>query len=627
MLAQVILYAWPCVAIASAQLPDVSQGEDSARAATQPNIILILADDLGWRDLGSYGSTFYRTPRLDEFAASGVRFTHAYSAASTCSPTRASILTGHYPLRIGFTEPSGHIEGEHMYQERHDSFHYVRTAGPTSVNYLAEHYYTLGEAMKDAGYSTAFLGKWHLGHAPHIPESNGFDVVVGGRHHAGPPGKNRRRAYFPPWDADTFPAATRDMYTHVDDYLAQRAAEFIAAHRDKPFFMCFWPYSVHTPFQSKPELIEQWQARVDPANPQHNPTMAAMIDVLDTSVGRVLDAVKENGLEQNTIVIFTSDNGGSTAEQVHETTATNNAPLRAGKGSNYDGGVRVPLIVRWPGVTRAGTVSDVVVTSPDHYPTILDMSALAPRPLDHKDGVSYSAALRGDTYERPAVLSTVTQYIFKTGEAVNTSIRENNWKLIRYWYSQDPQTHRYELFDTDADIGETHNLADVYPKTTAYLDAQLEAYYTRNDIPRPMPNRKYDGRSVGLWTSEGAGSASTENGALVLASNETGFSALTYFVPRVLRSSLFEFEARAQGTQLMRVDWLTGSPMLRDITATGGQELELSSEWKRYQVQLLHEGTLLGLRVTPAGSDYRIDIRAARVLSPDNTVMMSYDFN
>jgi arylsulfatase A-like enzyme len=602
-------------------------GEHAETDRTRPNIILIVADDLGWRDLGSYGSSFYATPRLDEFATSGVRFTHAYSSASTCSPTRASILTGQYPLRIGFTEPTGHREGELKHILRSTGAADAHAVGPSSTNYLAEQYYTLGEVMKDAGYSTAFLGKWHLGHAPHIPENNGFDLVVGGRYNSGPPGEDRRRAYYPPWDGDTFPASTRRLDMHVDEYLAQRAAEFIAAHRDVPFFMCFWPYSVHAPFQSKPELIAKWEQLMSPANPQHNPIMAAMIEVLDTSVGWVLDAVTANGLDENTIIIFTSDNGGNMYDQVHDTTATNNAPLRGGKGSNFDGGVRVPMIVRWPGVTQAGTVSDAAVTSPDHYPTILELAGLPLLPNDHKDGLSYAPALRGESYAHPFIISESGQNAPKTGDVVNTSIRQDNWKLMRYWYGKDPQTDRYALFDIDADIGETNNVAAHYPEITVALSEQLEAYYTRNAILRPSPNRRHDSRSVGPWTPEGTGTASGENGVLVMASNELDFIVTTYTTPAALRSSVFEFEARAQGSSGLRIDWLSNPPASRVPVVTRGPELAISSQWKRYQVSLQHDGPLRGLRIAPAGVGYTVQFRAARVLTPDGTEMMSYEFN
>lgn len=361
-------------------------------------------------------------------------------------------------------------------------------------------------------------------------ESNGFDLVVGGRHHPGPPGKNPLRVNFPLWDGDTFPASTQTLDMHIDDCLALRATEFIAAHRDKPFFMCYWPYSVHSPFQAEPDLLAKWQALVDPANPQRNPTMASMIEVMDTSVGRVLDAIKENGLEQNTIVIFTSDNGGNMYEQVGVTTATSNAPLRSGKGSNHDGGVRVPMIVRWPGVTQPGEVSNAMVTSTDHYPTILAMAGLSPRPDDHKDGVNYAPALRGEPFERPFMLSDAAPFTFQTANIPNTYIREQNWKLVRYWYREDAQTHRHALFDTDADIGETNNLADSYPrKQVAYLSEQMDEYFERNDILLPRPNAKYNGRSVGLWTSEGAGTLASKNSALVLVSDAPEFAAFDLF--------------------------------------------------------------------------------------------------
>jgi len=426
---------------------------DAPKPAGKPNVVFILIDDLGWADLSCYGSTFYETPHIDRFASSGMRFTDAYAANPTCSPTRSSILTGQYPVRTGFTVPSGHVKGISRHEQRSKNLPDVRASSPSSVNFLSPDYYTLGEAFKDAGYSTAFLGKWHLGCAPHFPEENGFDFVVGGREHAGPPGKDGRRKFFPPWDADTLPDDVPPD-THIDDYLADRAVEYIGAHKNEPFFMCFWAYDVHAPIQSKPELVEKWRKKVDLNNPQHGPTMAAMIEVMDESVGRVLEALDRYGIADNTIVIFTSDNGGNMYDTADETTATNNDPLRSGKGNNYEGGVRIPLIVRWPGVTAPGSVNHSVVSTVDHYPALLEMSGLPLRPEDHIDGVSYVPALRGKPFDRGPTICDWSHHIPHTHNLPNTSIRIGEWKLLRFWFDNADGSDRYELYNLAGDIGE-----------------------------------------------------------------------------------------------------------------------------------------------------------------------------
>lgn len=302
------------------QIPTVASESQPLRQATsvstaqgRPNVIFILADDLGWRDTAVYGSTFYETPHIDALAESGMRFTDAYSANCLCSPTRASILTGQYPARYGLTDATGHIKGSHEHEEQTETFDDARAAGPSSINYLDPKVYTLGKAMKDAGYATGFFGKWHLGsQMEHWPESHGFEHVKGGRAHSGPPGKNGKRKFYPPFKCDTLPSDVPPD-THVDDLIADLAIDYMQDQqkKDKPFFVCYWAYSVHAPFQSKPELIEKWKQKVDPNNPQHSPTMGAMIEVLDSNVGRLLRFLEESGLDKNTIVIFTSDNGGN----------------------------------------------------------------------------------------------------------------------------------------------------------------------------------------------------------------------------------------------------------------------------------------------------------------------------
>ena len=447
-----------------------------------PNVVLILVDDLGWRDTGCYGSSFYKTPNVDRLAASGKRFTNACSANPLCSPTRASILTGQYPTRLGFTSASGHIKGVYQSKEQTNASPDARAAGPSSVNYLSLDYYTLGKAMKDAGYATAFFGKWHMGYKPYVPENHGFDYVVGGREHPGPPGTNPERKFYPPWSGDTLqPNPEADV--HIDDYLGLKAVNYISKHKDNPFFICFWLYDVHAPFQSKKELIEKWKKKVDPANPQRCPTMAAMIQVMDDNVCRVLDALEANGIADDTIVIFTSDNGGNMYDVADGTTPTNNEPLRSGKGNNYEGGVRVPLIIRWPGKTRPGSINPSVISTVDHYPSILEMTDQKMQPQHHKDGISYVPALMNKIHDRGPTLCDFTHFVPATMNIPNTTLLNGQWKIYRFWFDGPGQEHRYELYNIVNDIGETQNLAATHPDRVAAMAAQIDSI--RKDIHEP----------------------------------------------------------------------------------------------------------------------------------------------
>ncbi|MGZ0656370.1 sulfatase [Coraliomargarita sp. W4R72] len=598
-----------------------------AAQKSQPNVVFIVVDDLGWRDLGCYGSTFYETPNVDAFAQTAMRFTDAYAANPTCSPTRSSILTGQYPVRTGFTAPSGHQPGLLRHATRSTQKPDVRAAGPTSLNFLAAEYYTLGEAMKDAGYATAFLGKWHLGYAPSIPENNGFDYVVGGREHPGPPGMDNTRKFFPPWDADTLPKDVAPD-THIDDYIAEQAVNYIASHREEPFFMCFWPYSVHSPFQSKPELIEQWQQRVDLNNPQHDATMAAMVEVMDTAVGRVMDALEANGIADNTIVIFTSDNGGNMYNNVDGTTATNNAPLRSGKGNNYEGGVRVPLMIRWPGVTEAGSTNRSVISSVDHYPAILEMLRMSARPQDHKDGVSYVPALQGQTFDRGPTICDWTHHIYQTNNLPNTSVRMGEWKLLRFWFDNADGSHRYELYDLSNDIGESQDLAAAYPERVDVMAQQLDAYYAKTGALQPNPNKLYNGHTLGVWVIDAeGGSAMVQAGNLILKSTTVGFGASTRVVPWAQEAASFEFEARAlSGSCDLAVQWKSRAEDAYDAS-TRQEVVRVERDWQRYRVPLAYKSILNGLRMGLAQEDSEVEIREARVLTKTGTQMMGYTFH
>ncbi len=589
------------------------------------NVVFIVVDDLGWKDTGCYGSSFYETPHVDRLAASGMRFTDAYSANPLCSPTRASILTGQNPARLGFTSASGHIKGEKISQETHVSNPDERAAGPSSVNSLALDYYTLGEAMKDAGYQTAFLGKWHLGYDPSIPENHGFDYVVGGREHPGPPGTSPQRKFFPPWDADTLPEDV-DKDVHIDDYLGIKAVEYIDKHKDKPFFICLWLYDVHAPFQSKDELVEKWKLRADPENPQHSPTMAAMVEVMDDNVGRVLDALEANGIADDTLVIFTSDNGGNMYDVADRTTPTNNAPLRSGKGNNYEGGVRIPLIVRSPGVTKPGSVNHSVISTVDHYPTILEFSGLPARPQDHKDGVSYVNALKGLEHDRGPTLSDFTHFVPATMNIPNTSLRSGDFKLYRFWFdAPDGKTHRYELFDLKNDISESQNLAATHPERVESMAAEMDQRRTSLSAKQVNPNTRYHGRSVGVWEADKTGTASGTGGVLKLTAAEKGFNVQTRVTPSLISEAIVQFEARSSSTKNIQFQWI-GSGQ-KNYLEGGASKVALQPEWQQQQIRIKFKGRLSKIRFILSESGAAVELRHVNLLTPDGTLITPYEFH
>lgn len=452
-------------------------------ATDRPNILVILVDDLGARDLGIYGSTFHETPHLDRLARNGVLFRQAYAAANVCSPTRASLLTGRHPARLGITD---WLPGR---PDRPDQ----PLLRPALPGHLDPAEVTFAEVLRDAGYRTGFIGKWHLGEqSPHLPTAQGFDVNVGGS------GKGQPPSYFSPHRLPNLEDGPDGE--HLDDRLAREAAAFVrdAAARGQPFLLCLWHYAVHTPLQARPETIAKYERKLatfPPAGPaftedgpdgrvrvrQSHPTYAAMMESLDTSVGQTLAALESLGLLADTVVVFTSDNGGlSTAEG----SPTSNLPLRAGKGWAYEGGVRTPLIVSWPARLPAGATTDTVVSSPDLFPTLLDLAGLPLRPDLHRDGRSFAAALRAPSDLTPerAIHWHYPHYSNQRGRP-HGAIRVGRWKLIE-WY----EDNRTELYDLETDVGESTDRSGTEPAVAADLLRQLRAW--REACGARMPTRR-----------------------------------------------------------------------------------------------------------------------------------------
>ena len=438
--------------------------------ATVPrlNVIFILADDLGAHDLGCEGSTFYETPNLDRLARQGVRFTQAYAACPVCSPTRAAFMTGKYPARTGVTDFIGGsrkgklLPAEYAHQLSLDEF-------------------TLAEAFKEAGYVTGMAGKWHLGTKGFEPEKQGFD--------------------------DAMSADSLGWNGKVDrgERVAEFAERFLEKNRAKPFFLYLPHNLVHIPLIAPEKLIEKYKQKAAALPPvddaarfrpqgqnkdrrvQDHPVYAAMVEQLDTSVGRVLHKLDELGLADHTLVVFTSDNGGlSTAEGL----PTSNAPLRAGKGWLYEGGIREPLIVRWPGVVKPGSTIDVPVITMDFYPTLLEAAGLELRPKQHLDGRSFLSLLQGDQPSKsPPDRELYWHYphYSNQGGGPAGAVRLGYWKLIETY-----ETGRVELFDLRPDPTESHDLAEAEPERVKGLKQLLADWRTSvgGKMPRPNPNWK-----------------------------------------------------------------------------------------------------------------------------------------
>lgn len=471
--------------------PALSATQPDDVPPTRPNLLFILADDLGWRDTGCYGSQFYRTPGIDRLAGRGVRFTEAYSASPLCSPTRASILTGQWPGRLRLTTPAGHLPQEVLdptLPETAPAHQKARTPGTRTR--LPNEYHTIAEDLKATGYSTALMGKWHLGRHPYLPEQQGFDHVVGGREHPGPP----RPGYFGPWpDVSTLPVVPPG--THIDDVLGDEAIRFLESHRSagssSPFCLFLWFYGVHAPFQGKPALVEHYASRVQDGDPQRCPTMGAMVETLDANVGRLLDALDRLQLTNDTLVVFTSDNGGNMYNEVEGAPPTSNAPLRSGKGNAYEGGCRVPLIVSWPGVVEAGSVSHEISSTVDWFPTILDITGRSAPADQVLDGTSLLPALRGEQLERDAIFCHFPHYVKATGNRPVTWVRQGDWKLLRFFADNDDLTDRLELYNLRNDPGESDDLARREPERARSLNALISSHLAATKALVPAPNPAY----------------------------------------------------------------------------------------------------------------------------------------
>lgn len=485
----------------------------AGQSTERPNIVFILADDLGWRDVGYMGSTFHRTPHIDALAARGMTFSQAYTANPLCSPTRASILTGQYPARLGITAPVCHqpeVALRPVVRQRARAD--WKSLIVSSATRLDTRLVTLAEVLRAAGYATGHFGKWHLGREPYSPLEQGFDVDVPHWPGPGPAG-----SYVAPWRFPQELEFRGAPNEHVEDRMADEAAAFIRANREQPFYLNYWAFSVHGPWDAKLDYVEERLAHADLSAPQHNALYAAMVRSLDDAVGKLVAALEENGVLEKTLIVFFSDNGGvnwtgvkytdrlpsAWREQLADVPPTSNAPLRGGKASLYEGGTRVPCIVSWPGHVQRGARSDALIQSIDFFPTLVELTGAELPENQVMDGRSMVALWRGETTShREAVFNYFPHNTPASGQLPAASVRYGDWKLIRLLHEGADQGPRYELYNLAEDLSETTNLAETHPEIVQRLDGMIEAFLQDTNALVPGRNPAWKGAEAQAVKSE-----------------------------------------------------------------------------------------------------------------------------
>lgn len=452
-------------------LSSVPAADSSREPDRRLNVVFLLADDLGWTGLRCFGSDFYETPNLDRLAARSTKFTNAYSACTVCSPTRASIMTGQYPARLHLTD---FIAGQNR--------PFAKMRIPDWTKFLEHRHLTIAEVLQQDGYRTGMVGKWHLdkrGDRKFAPEKHGFD-----EQHMKPPGT---RGYL---IGPEFEKLGESGSRYVTDYLTDKAIDFIDRHRQRPFFLYFAYHTPHTPIQGRADLVKEFERKVSPDAVHNNPSYAAMVKSLDMSVGRVLAQLEESGIADRTLVVFTSDNGGLTQRYGRHDGFTENLPLRRGKGSAYEGGVRVPTIVHLPGVTKPSTVCEEPVSTIDWFPTLLEMTGAGDDAIRNSpvDGVSLASLLRDPSMSRlDRNLYWHYPHYHAGGDGPYSAVRSGDWRLIEF--HETGQTALYNLRD---DIGEQNDLARSHPQKAVALLRDLRAWRKRVGAQMPTVNPDYD---------------------------------------------------------------------------------------------------------------------------------------
>jgi arylsulfatase A-like enzyme len=634
----------------------------ASAAERKPNVIVFLVDDMGWMDCGAYGSRYYETPNIDRFAARAMRFTDAY-AQPLCSPSRCSLLTGKYSARHGITSATGHQPPQppgHKFLPETAPANKPMLA-PESKNYMEPSEYTLAEALHDAGYRTAHIGKWHLGLTqPHWPEQQGFDVAFHCHPDPGPPGN-----YFSPYGVkpDGVPRGQARVGTITDgpegeyivDRLADEAVKFIAENKDRPFFLNLWNYGVHGPWGHKEEYTKVFANKKDPRGVQGNPIMASMLRSVDECFGRVLETLDRLGLAENTIMVFNSDNGGNThsnvageakTERAEETKGdlmkdwrkwagnqppTINTPLRDGKGTLYEGGTRVPLMWVWPGHIKPGTTSDAIVGHIDLYPTLLELTG-TPQPAQQKiDGVSYASVLK---QTGPLERKTFFNY-FPHGKSVaqvgGVWARSGEWKLIRWFGVPAGEEGHFELFNLREDLSETKNLAAAEPARVKELDAQIDAFLADTGATYPRPNPAYKGPApkpvavkkeagpddgtgpIAGWKLRSVKATTIAEGVRLESTGRKAFLGTAHY--RFNGAATVRLHVRAPAGGPGEVQWRLADESDFAPAHTAKFDLASGNEWCDVTVPVPSEGSVVQLRVFLPADKGAIEVGALDVTS------------
>ena len=445
-------------------LPVGSFAEDTSQVVgKRPNIVFIMIDDLGWMDLACQGNTLVETPHIDRLATQGMRFTNNYAAAPVCSPTRAAIMTGKAPARLRITN--------HLPDQKRFVPDDAKLLPAECHDHLPLEEVTVAERLQQAGYATAFIGKWHLsqrGNTRFQPEHQGFDINIGGCDFGGPP------TFFDPYRIPTI--ENRKQGEYLPDRLADESIQFITKHvkaqPDRPFFLCLWNYTVHWPMEAPEALLEKYKDRKGPG--LNDTRYGAMIEAMDGAIGRILASLDQLGLADDTLLVFTSDNGAFGG-------VGDNRPLREEKGYLYEGGIRVPLIVRWPGKVAQGSTCDTPTISMDFFPTLLDAAGVDLQAADTLDGRSLLPVFRGEQLDRDAIFFHYPNYAFHRGNRLGSAVRSGRFKLIHY-YDRD----ECELYDLTSDLSESNNLAASQPTRVHALREQLREWRTTTQAAEPI---------------------------------------------------------------------------------------------------------------------------------------------
>ena len=622
----------------------------AAPAKRKPNIVFFLVDDMGWMDTTVNGSRYYETPNMERLAKQSMVFTNAYAANPLCSPTRASILTGKYPARLGFTTPGGHLPplppGTPLLPDKAPPSQ--KMILPISRRHLPPEEYTIAEALRDAGYRTGHFGKWHLGLNPeHWPNRQGFDVKFHGAPDPGPP------SYHSPYGFKAGNATDGPEGEYIADRLTDEAIRFIEADRDKPFLLHLWHYSVHGPWGHKEEITKRFARKKDPRGKQANPIMASMLKSMDDSLGRILDKLDTLKLTDNTVFIVFSDNGGN----VHSNTdtdgkaakikeghpkwpmirswrkyagvqaPTNNAPLRGGKAMIYEGGVRVPMMVRWPGMVKAGSKCSELVSSIDFYPTMLAAAGAAPRKDHLVDGESLLPLLKQtDGWRREAIFCHFPHGMGDRAPA-STSVRKGDWKLIRVYVTGAKFSDPFELYNLADDIGETTNLAAKHPEKVRELDALIERFLkdTGAVVPKPNPAYQPPAPTLGGWQPKVDGAAAIKDGALHVDS-KTRPNLVTKDVPGAKGTLIVTLRMRSTGGQNAVVYWAT--PRERNFARERRVEINPphDGEWHEHEAKFTIAAPLTGLRFDPSLIGCKAEIDWIRLCRQDGSVLKAWEF-